>query len=234
MVTLQPELCHAAWTPVARCQPVTHNRSVVTELLPAEAVAAVIRSRRSVRVFQPTPLDEATLQALLDLARWAPSPHNSQPWRFVIVRPGPARQRLAAAMAERWQADLTLYREATPAVLRKVETRRQRLLTAPAAIVACLSGEHLDAYADAARRQAEWLTAEHSLGAAVQNLLLAAHSRGLGGCWICAPAFCPETVRHALDLPSDWAPRALVLLGVPAGSGGNPWRRPLCELVVVR
>lgn len=197
-------------------------------------VEQVIRERRSVRRFRHEPLAEAEVLALLDAARWAPSPHNSQPWRFVVVRPGETRVRLAEAMAARWRADLVTHGEASEAVLAKVETRRRRLIDAPAALVVCLTGDRLDAYPDAERRQAEWLTAEHSLGAAVQNLLLAARARGIGACWICAPAFCPDTIRDTLDLPSGWAPRALVLAGYPASPPGDSSRAPLHDLVVVR
>jgi len=39
--------------------------------------------------------------------------------------------------------------------------------------------------------QAERIMATQSVALAVQNLLLAAHDRGLGACWMCAPLFCP-------------------------------------------
>jgi nitroreductase len=51
-----------------------------------------------------------------------------------------------------------------------------------------------------------------------QNLLLAAHQLGLGACWMCAPLFCPQTVRDALNLPADWQPQGLIALGYPAES----------------
>jgi len=49
-----------------------------------------------------------------------------------------------------------------------------------------------------------------------QNLLLAAHHAGLGACWMCAPLFCPDVVRDALNLPDHWQPQALITLGYPA------------------
>jgi nitroreductase len=54
-----------------------------------------------------------------------------------------------------------------------------------------------------------------SLGAAVQNLLLAATDAGLASCWVAAPIFCPEVARDALALPTEWLPHALVLVGHP-------------------
>ena len=55
-----------------------------------------------------------------------------------------------------------------------------------------------------------------SLGAGVENLMLAAADIGLASCWVAAPIFCPEVARDALDLPNDWLPHALVLVGTPA------------------
>ena len=54
-----------------------------------------------------------------------------------------------------------------------------------------------------------------SLGAAGENLMLAAAAAGLASCWVAAPIFCPEAARDALGLAADWLPHALVLVGHP-------------------
>ena len=54
-----------------------------------------------------------------------------------------------------------------------------------------------------------------SLGAALENILLATHDLGLGACWFCAPAFCKETVRKVLKIPVEVEPEALILMGYP-------------------
>jgi len=89
----------------------------------------------------------------------------------------------------------------------------------------------MDAYPDPRRREAEYLMAVQSTAMAVQNLLLAAHSAGLAACWMCAPLFCPDTVRAVMALPADWQPQAIVTLGVPAAQGKPYSRRPLAEVV---
>lgn len=88
----------------------------------------------------------------------------------------------------------------------------------------------MDSYPDQRRQQHEWLMAAQSVAMAGQNLLLAAHALGLGGCWLCAPLFCPEVVRQTLALPADWQPQGLVTLGYPAGVPTKT-RRPLPEVV---
>ena len=75
-----------------------------------------------------------------------------------------------------------------------------------------------------------------STGAALENLMLAAHARGLGSYWLSAPLFCPEAVRLALDLPADFQPQALIALGYPKEGLRLPPRPPLAvgEHVVER
>ena len=63
-----------------------------------------------------------------------------------------------------------------------------------------------------------------SLGAAVENLMLAATAAELASCWVAAPIFCPAEARDALDLPDDWLPHALVLVGRPDPAYTAPTR----------
>jgi nitroreductase len=51
---------------------------------PSEALRALRRTRQ-VREFEPEPLDDATLAAIADVARWTGSSSNSQPWRFIVI-----------------------------------------------------------------------------------------------------------------------------------------------------
>ena len=66
----------------------------------------LIRGRRSVRRYAERPVPGELVWQLLEAAHWAPSAHNRQPWRFVLVEQPDTRRRLAEAMAEQWQADL--------------------------------------------------------------------------------------------------------------------------------
>jgi nitroreductase len=64
--------------------------------------------------------------------------------------------------------------------------------------------------------------------AAVQNILLAAYSMGLGTCWV--GAFDEEDVRGVLRVPDGVRPVALVPVGHPAGVSGTRSRRPVSEV----
>ncbi|HSV49127.1 MAG TPA: nitroreductase family protein, partial [Candidatus Acidoferrales bacterium] len=89
------------------------------------------------------------------------------------------------------------------------------------------SMEGLLKYPDALRQAVERDLASQSLGAALQNLLLAAQAKGLGACWYCAPAFCKPTVREVLKVPQGIEPAALILMGYPAEKPVSPPKKAL-------
>jgi PPOX class probable F420-dependent enzyme len=191
------------------------------------------RGRRSVRPFQPRPVPRAALEEMLAAAAWAPSPHGRQPWRFVVLtRPEP-KARLADAMGDDWRATLAQDGEPAEVVEQRLRRSHQRIQEAPALVLACLYLDDLDRYPDAERQRAEETMAIQSLGAAIQNLLLAAYALGLDTGWMCAPLFSPATVRAALDLSPTLIPHALIPVGYAAR---DPRRRPhrLPDDLVVR
>lgn len=192
----------------------------------------IIRGRRSVRAFRPEPPTRDQLEQILEAARWAPSPHGRQPWRFAVVTRAEAKARLAAAMGAEWRAQLALDGQDEATIALRHQKSRQRITGAPAIIVPCLYLEDLDAYPDAGRQAAETTMAIQSLGCAVQNMLLAAYAQGLDSGWMCAPLFCPATVRAALGLADTLHPHALIPIGYAAKDPVRRPRRPLDELVV--
>ncbi len=185
----------------------------------ADILLDLLRSRRSIRRYRADPIPRETVDHLLDAAIWAPSAHNRQPWRFAVVAAPDAKERLASAMGDRLRADRLRDGDAPEVVERDVRRSRERIAGAPVVLVACLSMRDMDRYPDERRAAAERTMAIQSVAASIQNLLLAAHALGLGACWMCAPLFCPDTVRAALALPDDWEAQALITLGLPAEAG---------------
>lgn len=189
-----------------------------------------MQSRRSVRRFSSQPLPPELVQELLTAATWAPSAHNRQPWRFVVLQSGESREKLAQAMGASYYRDLLKDGVTAESAALQVERSRQRLVQAPIAVLLCLDLKQVDAYADAPRQQAAYLMMTQSVALAGGYLLLAAHAHGLGGVWMCAPLFAPAAVCQALELPSDWEPQALLLIGYPARIPPAPARRDLSEV----
>lgn len=177
---------------------------------------ALMQTRRSIRRYLDRPVPRSAVDAMLEAARWAPSAHNRQPWRFAVIGDRTWREQLAAAMAERFRADLLADGLERSSVERQVMRSQERIASAPVVIVFFLSMAEMDRYPDPIRQEAERLMAVQSVALAAQNLLLQAHAQGLGACWMCAPLFCPDVVRAALDLPEDWIAQGLITAGYPA------------------
>ncbi len=195
------------------------------------SAAQFIASRRSIRRYREQTIPAEVVDGLLLCAVHAPSAHNRQPWRFAVLRRQQPKDRLARAMGKRLRSDRMRDGDSPAAVQADVARSFERISRAPVVVLVATSPIDMDAYPDAPRREAENVMAIQSTAMAVQNLLLAAHAAGLGACWMCAPLFCPDTVRAALDLPADWQPQAIVTLGLPASAGKPHSRRPLAEVV---
>ena len=198
----------------------------------ALSFAEIVRGRRSVRHYQPQPVARELIEQVLEAARWAPSPHGRMPWRFAVLTRPATKTRLAEAMAATWQHNLEMDEQPPEIVATRLRKSKERMQQAPALILPCLYLADLDRYPDAERQQAETTMAIQSLGAAVQNMLLAAYQLGLDGGWMCAPLFCPEVVCGALDLDPALIPHALITLGYAAADPKRRARLPLDELIV--
>jgi coenzyme F420-0:L-glutamate ligase / coenzyme F420-1:gamma-L-glutamate ligase len=178
-------------------------------------VPAFLEARRSIRAFLPEPVPRDALDRFVEAACTAPAPHHSRPWRWVVVDTDAAKTRLATGMGEAWRRDLAGDGVPVERIDELVTASHRKIVTAPAVVLGCLTWDGLDRYPDEARRRAEWGMALLSLGAAVENFMVAAADAGYASCWVAAPIFCPEAARDALGLDDEWLPHAMVVVGVP-------------------
>jgi len=179
------------------------------------AVPEFLEARRSIRAFTTDAVPREVLDAVVEAACTAPAPHHSRPWRWVVVDTDGGKAALAHGMGERWRADLTADGVAPGRVDELVGASHAKITGAPAVVLGCLTWDGLDRYPDGARQRAEWGMALLSLGAAVENLMLATADAGYASCWVAAPIFCSEEARDALALADEWLPHAMVLVGRP-------------------
>ena len=177
--------------------------------------ADVLAARRTVRSFTGQPVDVAAVERAISAALTAPAPHHSQPWRFVIVASQDARTALLDAMLEAWVADLRRDGFTEEQIARRTR-RGLPLRDAPLIVVPCLETSAAHAYPDDRRSRAEQDMFTVSMGAAVQNLLVALAVENLGSAWISSALFCQEVAAAALALPAGWRPMGAIAVGHPA------------------
>ena len=197
-----------------------------------DTLATLLRGRRSVRKFQDRPVPRELIEQILEAARWAPSPHGRQPWRFIVLTRPELKNLLADRMGETWRRNLQMDGQDSGVVNLRLDKSRQRILNAPVIILPCLYLEDLDRYPDERRQADETTMAIQSIGAAIQNMLLMAYDLGLDAGWMCAPLFCPEIVCDALNLDTRLIPQAMLTVGYAAADPQRRERLPLSNLIV--
>lgn len=171
--------------------------------------------RRSVRDFTDEPVDADAVRGAVAEALTAPAPHHTRPVRFVWLRSPEVRSRLLAAMQDRWRADLAADGMDAERIERRV-ARGDILFRAPEVVIPFCVPDGAHAYPDERRTRAESTMFTVAAGAAVQGLLVALATRGLGSCWIGSTIFAADTVRAELDVPGDWRPLGAIAVGHPA------------------
>ncbi len=164
-------------------------------------ILEIIKSRRSIRKFNTTPVPEDLLEKILDAGRWAPSGLNNQPWRFAVIEDNTLKDMFSR---------LTHY---------------SRIVKTSQVLIAVFLDNRVS-YDRTKDVQA--------MGACIQNMLLEAHSLGLGCVWLGEILRSKEQIRDILGLKNDLELMAVIALGFPAESPKDRKRKQLKDLIVFR
>jgi len=175
----------------------------------------------------------SVIQNILSTATYAPSAHNRQPWRFVVLSSLSVKTQLADAMAQDFERDLLRDGLAPEKVQSQINRSKERITCAPVVILLCLEMSEMDSYPDEKRGQAERMMAIQSVAGAGLQVLLAAHAEGLGGVWVCSPLFAQDTIQRTLDLPEGWEPQAMFFIGYADGMPKNKEMKDLQSVVKI-
>jgi len=193
-----------------------------------ETIRSIYR-RHSVRLFTDQPVSDEDLRAILGAANQAPSAHNQQAWRFIVIRQERTRLELAEMVRDR-AGDFS---RATSALLR----RAVRSITSAPVIVAVTNTGELtrrgselpEVYEEAGGDVFRTMEIQSS-AAAVENLLLAATSLGIGSVWLGILVLLKQEVLEVLGEPAGEL-MAVVALGHPATRISGPKKLSLEALV---
>jgi nitroreductase/NAD-dependent dihydropyrimidine dehydrogenase PreA subunit len=180
-------------------------------MLPSPAQAETfLRSRRSIRTYKDEPVSRETLTRLIDIARYAPSAHNSQPVEWMVIYERNDVRKYAAMVIDWMQAMLKEY----PAMVS--DFRMDRIVDAWNGGVdrVCRNAPHLVIAYGAAQNSA----VKDACTIGMTYLELAAYAWGLGACWAgyftAASSLWPP-LAESLGLPEGNAALGTMMVGHP-------------------
>jgi nitroreductase len=183
-----------------------------------------IKARRSVRTFTKDDVTDEEIRVLLHAANAAPSAHNRQAWRFIILR-GAKKQELAQLVTTQSAA----FPKPAQALLRM---GAKSIISAPVVIAVANTGDLIRHGTELFKVEKEtahdfFRTMEiQSSAAAVENILLAASSLGLGTVWLGVLYLIKDDVLRFLGEPEGEF-MAVVPVGRPAKVGSGPQKQPV-------
>jgi len=172
-------------------------------------IIEAIKTRRSIRRYKTTPVDDKKIELILEAARLAPSWANTQCWKFIVVRDNHIKNELA---------DITTYHNPSTEAIR----------SAPVIIVACAELGKSGYYnGEKASDKGDWYMFDVAL--AMHNLVLAAHSLGLGTVY--NGLFDAKKAAAILEVPPPFCVVTITPLGYPEREPKPRPRKDLSEIV---
>lgn len=189
---------------------------------------ATIHARHSIRQFEPRELSDDLLMTMLDAANQAPSAHNRQSWKFVILE-GASRSELAELVSTASKR----FQKPASSLLRMAA---RSIASAPVTIAVVNTGDLISHGTELFQVDREmgfdfFRTMEiQSSAAAVENLLLAATSLGLGAVWLGILYLIKDEILTFLQEPGGEF-MAVIPVGHPARPTQGPNKKPLENVI---
>lgn len=197
-----------------------------------ENLLALMRGRRSARMFKKDAVPREAIEQIVDAARWAPSAGNRQDWEFTVIYSTEIKRELGRATRAAWDALLAKSEsESITEELRKHSRYFYWFARAP--IVIAVSAHEADGFMAHLCGAAAGDVAGHKTSAAMaaQNLMLAAHALGLGTCCLTAPVIAQDEIKTLLGLGRRRELVCLIALGWPAAPVPEMPRKPITEIM---
>jgi nitroreductase len=169
-------------------------------------VLDAIRKRRSCRSYESRSVSKETISTIIEAGNQAPSAMNAQPWRFVVIEDKDVREKLLRAALPHARSILGQIRAENPERYESITKRYDEMedpiyYSAPTVLFVIGSGRFAD----------------HSCPLACENIMLAAHSLGLGSCWVGFGSMVTDDtdIIELLELRDDEKIFGPIILGYP-------------------
>jgi len=204
-------------------------------------IETAILGRRSIRKFTDEKVPDDFLKKLVQMAIEAPSPGNKKLWHFYIIRDKGLLEKMAGIVESELES-LVSIAGVCPEIMHGPKRSSTWFKEAPAVIAVTtsvyrskidktlLEAGYTNEEVDALRCRPDL----QAMGAAIQNMLLAAHACGYGTCWLTGPMLARRQLEEHLGIKRPEILAALVALGQPEYSPPRPQSKLLEEFYTFR
>jgi len=190
----------------------------------AEILDELIKSRKTIRRYKSDKLPFDSIEKMLESSRYAPSAHNIQPWKFVVISDEKLVSNIYEIMIEKEKKLLAGFN-----VVMK-ETAKC-LIGCPCLIVAYTDNsiaKKFSRFGEPYKKIANIYEVQ-SVSFALYNIILSAHAAGIGSACLGMALFCESEINKLLN--QNWKMQALLSLGFPNEIPVTKERKPLSEIV---
>lgn len=203
----------------------------------------VITSRKSIRRYRPDPIPDEMIDKILEAARWAPTGENYQPWRLIVIRDQETRNRIgdlaklgSGSRMTAWYCMGEMQKrfegikdpDKRDRVLKFMYSGEVSEFAKQSPLVIAVIGSLMEGSVDV----------PYDLSACIENMLLEAHSLGLGACWVHGPVASTRDAKkfkEILGIPTgmgEYKVIAYVAIGWPAEDRKHPRPKKSLEEIV--
>ncbi|MFZ3060825.1 MAG: nitroreductase family protein [Candidatus Methanoperedens sp.] len=179
-------------------------------------IVEIIKTRRCVREYKEDQIPDEEIKFLIDCARYAPSGFNMQPWSFLVIKNKDIMRKISEqgkkAMIPLLEPVKNTSKKAADFLVYLKTKGTDMFYNAPVLII-ILGNKSA-------------MTPDWDCAMAAQNMMLAAHSKGIGSCWIggVLPALMDEGFLKELGAPEGYKAVAPLIFGYPKGKTEVPGR----------
>ncbi|MFW5699772.1 MAG: nitroreductase family protein [Bacteroidota bacterium] len=197
-----------------------------------------IEARASIRSYIDEAIPEKDLREIVRLAGLAPSINNSQPWKFLAITDKEMLQKMAEEVIKSIAGIPASKTRVANNIKSQVAWYSSFFEEAPV-LIALASQAYDPVLAKGVSMDPKEINAKRnfpdiqSVGACIQNLLLAATSLGYGSCWLSGPLFAREKLEKMLEITEPWSLMTFVALGKTKHAGKPKPKRNLGDELII-
>ncbi|MFC2068371.1 nitroreductase family protein [Chloroflexota bacterium] len=183
-----------------------------------EGLLELVKKRRSIRSFKPEPIHDEYIDKIIEVARWASSGANSQPWEFIVVKKPEIKEAIVQLIKEQsvLNQKMELTREPELRMVTVADPSEQPgYMDAPVFIILCGDTRTQDAYPLSGEPQRKQTNFDSSLANAFLHMHLAATTLGLASQWVSVISyrFVQLLVKNMLGIPKELEIYDMMALG---------------------